>query len=224
MTWGVEALPDRSVAARARLAEVGRQARPVTLARDRVLTVGGVLAGVLPGGALRRGATVVVAGAPGAGATTLALSLAAAATAAGEWAGAVDLDGTIGGEAAAAAGVALDRFAVARRVPPARWATVVAVLLEGLGLVVAEVPPHARVGDARRLVARARERGSVLVALERPCAAWPADATLRLRATGGAWPGLGAGEGTLGARELRVQAGELSEVARRVRPALARAG
>ena len=66
--------------------------------------------------------------------------LAAAVTAVGEWAAAVDLDGTLGALAAREAGVALDRFAVVRRVPPARWATVVAALLDGVSLVIAEVP------------------------------------------------------------------------------------
>ena len=64
---------------------------------------------------MARGAVVGVEGMPGAGATSVALALAAAVTAVGEWAAAVDLDGTLGGRAAAEAGVALDRFAVVRR-------------------------------------------------------------------------------------------------------------
>ena len=102
----------------------------------------------------------------GRGSTTVAFELAAAVTAVGEWAAAVDLDGTLGALAAAEAGVALERFAVVRRVPPARWATVVAALLDGVSLVLAEVPRGVRLGDARRLVARAREREAVLVVAE----------------------------------------------------------
>ena len=96
----------------------------------------------------------------------MAFELAAAFTAVGEWTAAVDLDGTLGPLAAGEAGVALDRFAVVRRVPPARWATVVAALLDGVSLVLAEVPRGVRLGDARRLEARARERESVLVIAE----------------------------------------------------------
>ena len=200
------AVPRRDDEARARLESVGRQAAPVTLARDRSISVPGELGAVVPGAALQRGTTLAIAGQVGAGATSLALELAAAVTATGEWAGALDLHGTIGGEAAAQAGVALDRFAVVPRVSTDRWATIAAALLEGVTLVIAEVPRHVRVGDARRLVARARERGSVLVALERE-ARWPADAGLRLQAAGGAWHGLVSGAGLLTgrARSVRVE-------------------
>jgi hypothetical protein len=194
------ALPRRDGEARARLEAVGERVRPVTLARDRALTLDGPLAGALVGG-IQRGATVVVDGHPGAGATSLAFELAAAATATGEWAAAVDLDGTLGAEAAAAAGVALERFAVVSRVPPARWATVVAALLDGISLVIAEVPRHVAAADARRLVARARERGVVLV----PVGRWPGDAALRLSAAGGAWHGLAPGAGLLRERTRSVR-------------------
>jgi hypothetical protein len=133
------------------------------------------------------------------------LSLCAAATAAGEWAGAVDLHGTLGGEAAAELGVTLERFVVARRVPPDRWATTVAVLLDGMSVVVAEVPRHARPSDARRLVARARERGVVLVPVVWPPATWPATATRRLHADGDSWSGLSVGAGLLASRPPTVR-------------------
>ena len=112
---------------------------------------------------------MAVKGSPGSGSTTVALTLAAAATAAGEWAAVVDLAGsaergTLGARAAAVAGVELERLAVVRNAPPDRWAAVVAALLDGITVVVAAVPPHLRLGDARRLVARARERRRVLVA------------------------------------------------------------
>lgn len=204
----IPALPRRDEEARTRLTEAARRAQPVTLARERVLTVPGELGSLVPGGALQRGTTVSVDGAPGAGATSVALSLAAAATATGEWAGSIDLDGTLGGEAAAAAGVVLARFAVVRRVPPARWAAALAALLDGVTLVVTDVPRYARAGDARRLVARARERGTVLVVLPAPGARWPADAALRLHADGGRWLGLEPGAGLLGDRAQRIEVEE----------------
>src|SRR5260370_2800182 len=150
----IAAVPSRDPAARARLVEAHDRTRPLVLARARTLAVPGPLRPLLP--ELVRGSVVVVEGASGAGATSAALSLCAAATTAGEWAAVLDLEGTLGGGARAAAGVALERFAVARRVPPDRWATAAAVLLDGVSVVVAEVPRHARAGDAHRLVARAR--------------------------------------------------------------------
>jgi hypothetical protein len=203
------ALPRRDPHSRAHLEEVARRGAPLVLARDRVLPVPGPLGALLPGGALQRGTVVTVDGDPGAGATSLALGLAAAATAAGEWAAAVDLPGTLGGLSAFECGVDLSRFAVVRGVPDDRWATVVAALLDGVSLVMADVPRGLRAADARRLVARARERSTVLVMVSAttvgPARAWPADAALRLRAEGGAWPGLEPGRGVLATRAPRLR-------------------
>ncbi|MFZ4585249.1 MAG: hypothetical protein ACOYNI_08480 [Acidimicrobiia bacterium] len=195
------ALPRRDAEARARLAAVGNRVRPVVRARDRALAVAGPLGSVLAQG-VARGSVVTVEGAMGAGATTLALQLAAAATDAGEWAAAVEPDHTLGALAAREAGVALERFVVVRNVDGARVAAVTAALLDGVTCVVARAPNGWRIGDARRLVARARERGAVLVVQ----GAWPESATVRLRAEGGAWPGLDAGHGLLAARRVRVRA------------------
>jgi len=180
------ALPQRDPEARARLRAVAEQARPLHLARSHTFAVPGPLGDLLPGRGLRRGAVVGVDGAPGAGATSVAFSLAAAATGAGEWAAAIDLTGTLGAEAAAAAGIALERFPVVRLGggPASRWATVVAALLDGVGLVLAEVPPHVRAADARRLIARARERRTVLVVLG---GTWPGSTAVTLVAEGGPW-------------------------------------
>lgn len=202
-------LPRRDGDARASLAEVARRHRPVSAAHERVIPVPGPLGELLPNAALARGAVVGVEGVPGAGASSVALTLAAAVTAVGEWAAVVDLDGSLGGRAATEAGVALERFAVVRpppgtRFPMERWVAVVATLLDGMSLVVAELPRSVRDADARRLVARAREREVILVPFG-PARAWGADTTLRVRATGGAWPGLDAGSGVLGERTIRVQ-------------------
>ncbi len=177
----------------------------MVLARDRVLPVPGPLGALLPDGALQRGTVVTVNGEPGAGATSLALGLAAAATAAGEWAAAVDLPGTLGGLSAYECGVDLSRFAVVREVPNDRWATVIAALLDGVSLVMADVPRGLHTMDARRLVARARERSTVLVMVSASVQAWPVDAAWRLRAEGGAWPGLEPGRGVLEARTPRLR-------------------
>lgn len=211
----IAALPRRDEQSREHLERAARHARPLVLAGERVVPVHGHLGELIPGGAVQRGSVVAVDGLPGAGSTSVALQLAAAATAAGEWAVAVELEtasrGGLGGLAAGEAGVALEQFAVVRRVPPTRWAAVVAALLDGVGLVMAEVPARVRAGDARRLLARARERGVVLVAL----GPWPVEATLRLHAEGSIWcePRLGAG--VLGARDLRVGVDGRGAAARR---------
>ena len=193
-------LPRRDVAAKARLADVADRFRPAVAAADRLIAVPGPLGAALPGGGLRRGAVVTIDGVPGSGATSVALVLAAAVTNAGEWAAVVDTTGTFGGRAAAEAGVVLERFAVVRRAPPSQWATVVAALLDGFALVAADVPARCRFGDARRLAARARERGAALVAL----GPWPAEAALRLHAQSSSWSGLGDGDGLLAQRALHI--------------------
>jgi hypothetical protein len=216
--------PRRDDDARAHLDGVARAARPFVLARDRSVALGGTLAELVPDGAVVRGSVLRVAGAPGAGSTTVAFELAAAFTALGEWAAAVDLDGTLGPLAAREAGVALERFAVVRRVPPARWATVVAALLEGVSLVVAEVPRGVGVGDARRLVARARERESVLVVAETQGTVWPAGVAFGVHAAGSVWDGLGRDAGFLTGRRLLVRVEGRGAAARPRIGELARAG
>jgi hypothetical protein len=191
-------LPRRDHEARTRLHAAASRAAPAVLARDRLLTVTGPVGALLPAGGVRRGSTIALDGPPGTGSTTVACALAAAATSAGEWAAVVDPEGTFGGRAAVEAGVALERCAVVRDVPPEKWTTVVAALLDGVALVIAPVPRYLRIGDARRLTARARERASVLVAL----GTWPGEAALRLQTRGGVWHGLEMGNGLLVARDL----------------------
>jgi hypothetical protein len=192
------------------LGELGRSVRPLVLARDRSVALTGALGAVVPGAAVVRGSVLRVEGAAGTGATTLGFELAAAFTAVGEWAAAVDLQGTLGARAAGEAGVTLERFAVVRRVPPARWATVVAALLDGVSVVLAEVPRHVSTGDARRLVARARERSAVLVVGGGP---WLAGVAFTLHAEGSVWSGL-TDDGMLTHRRLQVRVDGRGEAAR----------
>src|SRR3954454_15174858 len=214
--------PRRDEQARAQLEEVAQGARPLLLARDRSVALSGALADLVPGGAVARGTVLRVVGDTGAGATTVGFELAAAFTGLGEWAAAIDLDATLGPLAAAEAGVALERFAVVRRVPPARWATVIAALLDGVSLVLAEGPRGAGLGDARRLEARARERESVLVVAETHGAVWPGGATFTLHAAASAWEEHAAS--VVDARRLRVEVEGGGAAARPRAGELARAG
>ncbi len=148
------------------------------------------LAGLLPWGGLRRGSTVVVRGS-----TTLLLALLAAATAEGSWAAIVGLP-DLGLVAASELGVVVHRLALVPA-PGAELVSVTAALLDGLDLVAVAVQPRA--ADARRLSARARHRGSVLL----PMNDWPG-ADLELEGSG-RWHGLSDGHGRLRTRELTVR-------------------
>src|ERR1700681_2077835 len=122
-------------------------ARPAALAGTHILPVAPALAGLLPEGGLRRGATLAIGGG---GATSLTLALLATASVAGSWCGVVTVAG-LGLVAAAEAGLDLSRVALVPEVPPAQWPTVVGALLDSVDLVLVGPPPHLRVGDARRL-------------------------------------------------------------------------
>lgn len=208
------AAPAVAPAPREALRRVAERARPVTLAGERTLPVLPALAGLLPESGLRRGSTVAV---DGPGATTLALALGAAASAAGSWTAAVGLP-SIGLAAASELGVALERLVVVDP-PPDQWATVVAALLDAVDVVHAARPAgRVSLGDARRLVARARERGAVLVGA---AALGPVGADVRLQLGRPAWLGpAGGGAGRLEARRVEVVAGGRGAAARERRVVL----
>jgi hypothetical protein len=190
---------------------------------DRVLPVLPALRSLLPDGGLRRGALISVTADPGAmtgamtgraarsaaagltppptpvASMTLTLSLLAAASRAGSWCGIVGVP-TLGAAAAAELGISLDRLALVPH-PGVEWPTVVAALLDGLDIVVAAPPGPIMPAVTSRLVARARQRGSVLVAY----GSWQG-ADVTLHAVRSAWSGLTEGHGRLRWRELTVRA------------------
>jgi len=120
---------------------------------------------------------------------------------AGSWCAAVGLP-SLGLVAAAEVGIALERFPLIAR-PGEEWPAVVAALFDAVDLVLVSLPRHVRTGDARRLVAKARERGTVLVTTG-PSHALAADVRLTVERT--EWEGLGQGHGHLRARRLDVVA------------------
>jgi hypothetical protein len=77
---------------------------------------------------------------------------------------------------------------------------VVAAFLDAVDVVLVRPPPRLPAAQARRLAARARERGAVLV----PLGPWSEPADLRLAVTASAWLGLGQGHGHLLARQAEV--------------------
>jgi hypothetical protein len=187
---------------------------PDALALTRTLPLSEALHPLVPGGALQRGTTV---GITGPGATTLGLALGVAASAAGSWVAVAGVP-ALGLAAAGELGIALERLLVVADAPPDSWATVVAALLDAVDLVL--VRPPARLGgaDARRLQARARERGAVLCAVG---GAWPQAPDVRLAVTGATWAGpTGAGSGRLEARRVEVVGSGRGAAARERRVAL----
>jgi len=164
---------------------------------QRSLPVLPPLAPLLPHGALRRGSTVLVHGTP-----SLLLALLAGPSQAGSWCAVVGVP-ALGLVAAAEAGVALDRLPLVPA-PGADWAAVAAALLDALDVVVVAPPGRVRDVDARRLAARARQRGSVLVPFGVPAGKWEG-ADLWLTVNDARWDGPGMGHGHLRARQVEVR-------------------
>lgn len=187
------------------LRALGDRARPLTLAGERTLPVLAPLAPLVPGGALKRGSSVAVAGP---GATALGLTLVAAASTEGAWTAVVGAP-DLGLAAAAELGIDLDRLVVVAWPPPERWGTVVAALAEAVTCLVVRPPPRIRPAESRRLAAHLRERGGVLVRLPGPGSrsdgAWPEAADLTLRTARSTWTGTVAPDRADGAGRLRAR-------------------
>jgi hypothetical protein len=201
--------PDRE-RARESLALLAERTRPVSSSQTRLLPVIPPLVGLFPDGSLRRGSTIVVTGLAAAGSSagnagggiSVALALLAAASSAGCWCALVGLPG-LGAVAADDIGIDLARLAVVPR-PNAAWAEVTAALIDGVDLVVLCPPFPPRPAMARRLVARTRERRSVLVVAGR--SGWPEHPDVHLSVRDMRWDGVGAGEGYLSRRRMTVTA------------------
>jgi hypothetical protein len=145
------------------------------------------------------------------GAITLALGLVALASRQGSWCAAVGMP-SLGLVAAGEVGVSLDRLALVPS-PGPQWPTVVAALVDAVDLVMVAPPSQVRPADARRLGARARERGAVLIVMQQ-ATRWPERVELALEVATGSWRGLGAGHGLLEARQAEVVASGRGAAAR----------
>jgi hypothetical protein len=181
------------------LIELRGRVAPTTLARSRTLPVAPELGELLPDGVLVRGTVVQV------GSTSLAFALTGAPTRAGSWLAAVG-GSSLGWMAAHEHGVVLERTIVVPEVPLEHWSTVVAALLDGVDLLVLSERPPLADRDARRLCARLRERGAVVLLLPSVRPWWPVAADLCLEVAG-CWSGVEDGHGRLGRRHLTVTIG-----------------
>lgn len=192
---------------------MAHRVRPAAATTERTLPVDDALRGLFPSG-LPRGVTSVVSGDA---ARSLAFTLAAAATRTGSWLAMIGL-GDAGWRAVAEAGVEMSRVVhvdVDAAAATGRTADCVAAALDGFDLVVIGSRVRLATGVERRLAARARERGSVLVGVHEP----PVGAThhrssgplgtiadLRVTTRRGRWHGLGTGTGHLTGRQVEVLA------------------
>ncbi len=185
----------RDGAPREQVAELAGRVQPLTLAAEQLLPVAAPLRPLLPDGGLRRGSTLIAGES-----LSLALALVAEASAADSWVAAVGLP-QLGIVAAAEHGVCLERFALVPAVPPARWAVVVAALLDSLDVVLAVPPSALGSAQARRLATRARDRRTLLLLA---AGAWPGPADLELAVSAIGWYGPDHGAGYLQARLVEV--------------------
>ena len=181
------------------LEEAAHRARPVSLAGQHLLPVTDAFEPLLPEAGLRRGTVVAI---EGAAATSLALALAAGASAAGSWVGVVGVP-SLGLAAAAELGVALDRLVLVAPPAPGEWATVAATLVDAFDVVLAAPPRRGGVSAGRRLQARVRDRRAVLCTVR---ANGGTEADLTLGTVAVEWDGLEPGAGYLQARRVTVEA------------------
>lgn len=148
---------------------------------------------------------------------SLALLCLAAAMPTGGWSAIVGMP-DVGVEAAADAGVAIDRLVLVPR-PGRAWGDVVASFAEVMPVVLAAAPATIAPAEAARLEARLRSAGSCLIVH----GAWPSPAT-RIRRVDIAWGGLDSGLGRIARAEAELEVTGTDRVPRRARVALAPEG
>lgn len=185
-------------------AKTSAPALPTTLAGERLLPVSPALEEILPAKGLQRGSTILIEPSGVSGSTTLALEMLVGVSVGGYWS-AVAGSPDVGLLAAAERGIELGRFLLVPSVgPPDRWLQVVATLFDSVDAVLLVPPPVVRPSDARRLAARSRERGSVLIVLDHR-RSWPEVSDLRCTVTRSEWSGLSRGYGLLVGRRFEVE-------------------
>lgn len=156
--------------------------------RERILPVPALLEPILP--RFQKG-TVVVAES-----SSICLSLLSGISKQGGWCASVGLP-ALGLLAASEAGINLERFVLVPH-PFERTAEVIAALADTMDAVL--IGPKLNQQQARRLAARARQRGSVLIAQTD----WP-QPDLRLEVVSRRWMGLHQGWGYLTKGTLEVE-------------------
>lgn len=200
---------------RSRLSALDASLAPAVLAGDQLLPVLPALEPLLPRAGLARGTVMSVSGSGGA--LSLAVAACAAASAEGSWVAALDTD-RLGLAAVRELGVDLDRLVVVTSSGSPRWAAVAAALVDAFDLVLMVTRRQVPATAARRLAARARERGSVIIQVGRW--GWPEAPDVRLDVVECHWDGLDQGHGLLQARRVTVTAVNRRDAQPRRRAAL----
>jgi hypothetical protein len=86
--------------------------------------------------------------------------------------------------------------------PGEKWPVVVASLIDGVDLLLLGPGVKVRGAEARKLSARARERGVVMILLG--VSRWPDAPDIHLEICASRWDGLGSGHGRLVSRRVEV--------------------
>lgn len=185
--------PDLRAALRAVAGRVP-QSSPV-LASQRPRTVRGPFAAVFPNG-LRPGTSIAVSAArPTLEAAALrnVIALAAGVVPPDGWVAVVGMS-SLGVLAAVEVGLALEHL-VFLDAPTSVWGPVAVAAVDAFDVVVLAVPPRPKLVEVRRLVGRARERSTTVIATGRGATAWGGEARVVTSAV--TWDGLGDGHGSL---------------------------
>ncbi|WP_426624453.1 hypothetical protein ACPPVW_18170 [Leifsonia sp. McL0607] len=159
---------------------------------ERRLPAQDAIAELLPGGALMTGAAYTVSGS-----MTLLQGMLAGVSAAGGWCAVVGMP-DFGVEAAAAAGVDLDRLVLVPH-PGKQWWPALSTLVEIMTAVAVRPSSRPASGDLARLTGKLRQHESVLLV----DGMWPG-ARASLTGAGGTVAGIGTGHGLLTSRQLAV--------------------
>lgn len=187
-------LPAAELASHLGVSVAGDLARPhPTDLTGSVLPVIAELAGLLPAGGLRRGSVLRVERS-----VALTLALLGAASQGGAWCAVVGMP-ALGVLAATELGVDAHRLVLIPD-PGPDWPVVVAALLDAADIVVLKPPGGSAGSNSRRLSARVRERGAVLLVLGE----WEG-AEVVLTPTDIRWHGIGSGHGRLVGCQLAVE-------------------
>lgn len=209
------------------LARLGDRVAPISLARERLLSVSAPLRGLFVEEGLVRGRVVSCRGDAS---TSVALALVQEAMAEGSWLAVVDV-ATFGVDAAGELGIPLERVvridcgascgdahdiadvgaaadgcSGGDESRAANWVDVMAATIDGFDLVITRLPTDlgaAGSTSSRRLVSRLQQRGAVIVVIG-DAGTFPVDVTLS--STRAEWSGLGEGEGRLRRRRVDIEA------------------
>ncbi len=154
---------------------------------------------LFPHGGIRPGQWI------GVSAPSLLLAVLAQPSHAGAWCAIVGVEG-LGLAAVRDAGVALERVVVIPR-PGPRWGEVVAALVDTFDVVAIRLSTPVPTGIARRLQARVRQRGAIMIVLHSAPSVIER-LTIDLQIVEEHWEGIGHGHGALRARRVRVAAQE----------------